>query len=126
LNIDQKRELEEGLPGFTGTEEYHRVQTFRRKPVYATDGVKFLCDKAGSYWLMDIIASWQKALLGEMFQTWKLVVDPRRSAQTTCTDGNNNTLVTQAIPFTDFPLDEINLYAQVDVEKIVIMLPGEY
>lgn len=132
-----REELEAGLPHFTGSEEFHRVQKICNKPVYATDGVKFLCDKGGCYWLLDAITSHQPKLRGEDFQTWKLTVNVegtirngiavnRGQAMLVCEDGNNNKLRAQSIPFTDFPMSEITLYAQVDDEKIVIMLPGEY
>ena len=127
-HISRKQELEEGLPHFTGTEEYHRVQQVGKKPVYATDGVKFLCDKAGSYWLIDVIASHQRnpKVRGEDLQTWKLTVALNKFGVVTCDDGNGSILVRQEIPYTDFPMSEIVIYAQVDEDKIVVMLPGEY
>jgi hypothetical protein len=41
-------------------------------------------------------------------------------------DGNGNEHARQAIPYTDFPLSEITLYACWDQEHWVIMLPSEY
>ena len=41
-------------------------------------------------------------------------------------DGNNRILATQQIPYTDFPLEEIMLFACWDQKHWVIMLPGEY
>ena len=41
-------------------------------------------------------------------------------------DGNGGEHARQAIPYTDFPLSEITLYACWDQEHWVIMLPGEY
>ena len=43
-----------------------------------------------------------------------------------CADGSNNVLLRQNIPFTDFPLDEIKLYLQTVIKKILVMLPPEY
>jgi len=37
-------------------------------------------------------------------------------------DGNGNELLRQAIPYTDFPLDEITLY----LTERTLLLPGEY
>ena len=41
-------------------------------------------------------------------------------------DGNGQEHARQAIPYTDFALSEITLYACWDQEHWVIMLPGEY
>jgi len=41
-------------------------------------------------------------------------------------DGNGREVVRQAIPYTDFPLRNLTLYAVWDTEHWVIMLPSEY
>jgi hypothetical protein len=41
-------------------------------------------------------------------------------------DGNGHEHARQEIPYTDFPLAEITLYACWDGEHWVIMLPSEY
>jgi hypothetical protein len=41
-------------------------------------------------------------------------------------DGNGHEHARQQIPYTDFPLEEITLYACWDGENWVIMLPSEY
>jgi hypothetical protein len=41
-------------------------------------------------------------------------------------DGNDNILVEQIIEYTDFPLDEIKLYACYNGEMWVIMITSEY
>ncbi len=138
MNKNTKKELEENLPHFTGTENYHRVQQVGKKPVLATDGVKYLCETAACFWLIDIIASHQSApmLHNEDFQTWKLTVNVEgtlrngltvNQGQTMIVCGNGNeALRSQSIPYTDFPMSEITLYVEHNDEKIVIMLPGEY
>jgi len=45
-----------------------------------------------------------------------------RTALLTCDGGNGNIVYTQKIAFTDFPLDEINLY----FTDSTILLPSEY
>ncbi len=42
------------LAQFTGTEQYYK----HLGGLVYTDGVKYLAEKAGSYWLLDIIASY--------------------------------------------------------------------
>ncbi|MFM8610610.1 MAG: DUF6876 family protein [Burkholderiaceae bacterium] len=41
-------------------------------------------------------------------------------------DGNGRELASQAIPYTDFPLPNLTLYAVWDTEHWVIMLPSEH
>jgi hypothetical protein len=41
-------------------------------------------------------------------------------------DGNGRILVTQHIPFTDFPLEKIQLFIVRGERNLVVMLPGEY
>jgi hypothetical protein len=41
-------------------------------------------------------------------------------------DGNDNILAQQFIEYTDFPLDEIKLYACYNGDIWVIMIPREY
>lgn len=53
-----KEELENGLTNFYGTEDYHKFSILFPN-LFLTDGVKFLADNAGAYWLMDIIGSYQ-------------------------------------------------------------------
>ena len=120
------------LAQFTGTENYY---AHWMKRVKFTDGVKYLADAAGAYWLIDLIASWQlKAKVRrEEFQIWILTVGNRkrtgnkpmayaRCFPDTPEPKNANQVCVQGIPYTDFPLDEIKLY----LRDGVIMLPSEY
>jgi hypothetical protein len=89
-----------------------------------TDGVKFLADNAGAYWLIDSILfrQMERAVRGEPFQVWKLTVNDDRTALLVCEDGNDTQIVSEEIPFTDFPLSEISLY----FTNNVLLLPSEY
>jgi len=42
------------------------------------------------------------------------------------TDGNGNTLAKKRIPYADFPFGEMGLYACLNEDKWVILLPSEY
>ena len=107
---------------------------YRRNPlssVVYTDGVKFMVDEAGADWLIDEIVSAQTRprVAGEPFQTWRLQVEPSQEAILTCwraapldTDGRDDVVFKKRIDYTDFPLDEINLYCV----RGTIMLPNEY
>lgn len=124
-------QIKEGLDLFFGTEMYHRLVSNRN--LLATDGVAWLCEKASSYWLMDVISSYQSSIqrnakLASLkdFQAWKLVVKDN-SGVVTCTDGNDGKpLIKQKIPYTDFPLEEMKIWVEPSENStMVAMLPSE-
>lgn len=130
-STDLAAQLESELAGFIGTESYTNLRyPWLGKRFLLTDGAKYLAEKAKAYWLMDAIASHQtnKAVAIEEFQFWTLTVGEKREAILTCTDGNDKQLVCQEIPFTDFPLNTITLYAALDecLGGLVVMLTSEY
>ncbi len=110
------------LAQFTGTTNWYRHPLV--KSVLYTDGVHFIAERAGAYWLIDAIALAQSAapaLSGEEFQTWTLIVDAN-TAVLRCDDGNGRQLMEKRIDYTDFPEPGIKLY----FTDGVIMLPAEY
>jgi hypothetical protein len=124
-------ELEAELPYFTCTESYTNLRyPWLRQKFMLTDGAKYLAEKAKAFWLMDAIASHQlnKKVAREPFQVWELVVSADHKAVLTCTDGDTHILVKQEIPYTDFPLEAISLYASQDdtLGGLVVMLTSEY
>ena len=124
-------ELEAELAHFTGTETYTNLRyPWLRAKFLLTEGAKHLAEKAKAFWLMDAIASHQtnKKVASEPFQVWQLTVNEKHEASLTCTDGNETVLARQEIPYTDFPLSEITLYASQDeyLGGRVIMLTSEY
>lgn len=110
------------LTEFTGTQQYYRIS---RKHLL-TDGTKFLADQAQCYWMMDAIAS-HLAEIGtaDWFVLVKTTVKNSKALMV-YEDGNGHEYARQQIPYTDFPLEEITLYACWDGEHWVIMLPSEY
>ncbi len=110
------------LRQFTGTENWYRHPIAQN--VLYTDGIQYLAEKAGAYWLIDEIALAQSlpTIAAEKFQSWNLKVRPDFTALLTCDDGNSNIRLTKEIPFTDFPLDGIAIYCTDNV----IMLTNEY
>jgi hypothetical protein len=95
--------------------------------VVITEGCLYLAERAQCYWLLNLYASHLISIDGdkEPFNCLKLVTDSH-SAIATIDDGNGNTLRTQAIEYTDFPLDTIKLFACWSGEFWVVMLPTEY
>jgi hypothetical protein len=110
------------LRQFTGTETWYR-HPLARKVLY-TEGVQYVAEHGGAYWLLDALAFAQAipAVAAEPFQFWTLTVRPDQTATLACEDGNGKIVHTQEIPFTDFPLDEIKFYFTDNV----ILLPSEY
>jgi len=110
------------LTHFTGTEHYYRIS--RRHLL--TDGTKYLAEMAGTFWMMDAIASHLSEIGTE---DWFVVVKVKvqdSKATLLYEDGNGNEHARQDIPYTDFPIDEISIYACWDGEHWVLMLPSEY
>jgi hypothetical protein len=116
-----RRALLAELNYFTGDLERYRHWT--RSLIY-TPGIQHLAERAGAYWLIDLISSWQMtpAVAHEDFQIWKLVVRTDRAATATATGDGQKALASQDIPFTDFPLEEITVWL-IDG---TLMLPSEY
>lgn len=118
-NIEPNQLLSE-LAHFTGTTQWYRNRMFP-KFLY-TDGVKYLAEQAGAYWLIDYIFSNQISPIKEMpFQVWKITV-VKNEGFIKVEDGNNNVAKEFKIPFTDFPLEEYTVWF-VDG---VLLLKSEY
>lgn len=121
---------------FTGDSERYRHPLCRR--VIYTPGVRHLAEAAGAYWLIDAIASWltdpalRRASEADervgVLHFWRLDVDPlkRTAVLTAVADEGETPFVTQAIPFTDFPLDHIEVWAGYDGRDWTLYLPSEH
>ena len=110
------------LAQFTGTSAYYRIS--RRHLL--TDGTRYLAEKGACFWMMDAVAS-HLCEIGT--EDWFVLIRVQVSegrAEMIYEDGNGREHARQAIPYTDFPLSEITLYACWDDEHWVIMLPSEY
>lgn len=94
------------LEQFTGTENYYKHDL---SGLLYTDGVAYLAEKVGAYWLLDLIGSWQPTVLKKIrasndrnFQAWTLS-KTKEGYRMNCTNGNDGYLIHQDIPYTDFP-----------------------
>ena len=126
LTIEEmKRELND----FCGTQNYYKHFT----GLVFTDGVKHLADRAGAYWLIDAVMSWQvdKKVRCAPFQIWRLKVlrselGKNKNEPMAVLEMNEDTdapiIARQKIEFTDFPVGEVKLYFQ----NGVLFLPSEY
>ena len=119
--MNSTQNLQSELSQFIGTEKLYRI-THRH---VLTDGTKYLAEQAKCFWLMTAIASHLTRSYDDYFAVARLVVKDS-SAVLTLDDGNANIFASQAIEYTDFPLNEIKLYCSFDGEHWVIMLTSEY
>ena len=118
---DRGQALRAGLAMHTGSEHIYRHWTGTLR---FTDGVKYLGDEAGAYWLIDNIAwaSMTAKLADQDFVFWKLQVHADRTATLSAEDGDDRVLLSQPVPWTDFPLEEVRLL----VTNNTLLLPSEY
>lgn len=104
-----------------GSENY-----YCHKPslILYTDGVKTLAEECQAYWLIDLIISHQskRQVNLERFQVWELKREKADQFFIKATDGNDNPVASQKIPFSDFPYDVATIWL-VDG---CLMLPCEY
>ena len=70
---DKVLNLSTDLEQFTGTEHWYKHQFGG----HYTDGVRYLAQTAGAYWLIDAIFSYRRA---ERFQVWTLEVKIGRAS----------------------------------------------
>jgi len=125
-----KKELKNGLAQCIGTEGYRYNAMFGKNFVY-TDGFAYLMEAAQAVWLMQAIFSHKRT---EDFQLWTLKVKNGKAVLTMQEDSGTPNIVEQKIPYTDFPLDEIQFYAINDHNcngvygdvHVVLMLRSEY
>jgi len=111
------------LNQFTGTlNHYYDPLTGYR----FTDGVKFVADKGGAYWLLTKIFTNMKyePTLEKYreFAVWRLKVKEDDTATLMAEDGNGKVIYTEEITYTNFPLPEITLW----FEDGVLILPSEH
>lgn len=120
-----KQEIENNLAQFCGTDYHYKFNG----NIILTDGAKYMAEVCGAYWFLDIMWSvlmTKPAIKAEEMLVMILKKTGEDKAVVTIDDGNGKVLYTQKIPFTDFPLDEITVWANVDGDKRVILLPSEY
>lgn len=117
--VSRKGALKAELEQFHRTQNYHRSYT----GLVYTDGVHYLADRTGCYWLIDLVSSYQLEFQHVRFQLWEIEVVEGVSAQVTMRkDIDQPVYVRKHLPYTDFPLEKFSFYC---VEN-VMMLKSEY
>lgn len=121
-----------------GSDGYRKISPLHPKRFVVTSNMKDLAEAAGAYWLIDAIASHQKAIWRHQKitegarQWWELTVYEDQSARLVClADDEITELINQEIPYTDYPLTREKIWVmpgstQKDGLVAVCMLPAEY
>lgn len=115
-------EILKTLPGFIGTMEYYPTAFKKMK---LTDGIQWLCESAESFWLVDLVESYfltDPKIRNNPFLIWRIVVKDKSAVVDAREDTNEKPLISQEIPYTDFPLDQFEFYQ----EGNVILLKSEH
>ncbi len=121
------------LGQFTGTEGYHRLLV----NAVLTDGMKFLCEKAGCFWLATDVTLLGLDRTGELndgFCVVRVQASPEARGQhcvdISIGDGNGEFKPVNTLVMTDFPpgLLPFEFFVQwaPDVHAWVFMLKSEY
>lgn len=116
------KEIQETLSCFHGTTSYYKHQIMAGFSINITDGCNYLRINCKCFWLFDIILSYQGKLKEIEFQVWKLKKIKENEFRISCEDGNDNEILFQDIPYSDFPLNEITIW----LTNGIALLPSEY
>lgn len=115
--------LDAQLVNFTGTQQYYRHMS----KYLHTDGVQFLAETYGTFWLINEIqlANYPDEVTD--FQVWKLNrvykgAEPTNAFTLTCSNGNKRVLLKKEISFSDFSGDYVELWFSGGV----LYLPSEH
>lgn len=113
---DEHQSANEYYSQYHGTENYYRLNDF-----LLTDGVFEIAGEEGCFWFLQEITLNQKNLMDQEFQTWTLKRLCNNEFKIEATDGNNNIIYEDIIPFSDFFFQEFTIW----LENRVLMLPSE-
>jgi len=131
----EKRLTQVDLNKYTG--DLQRYRHGLNPCVIYTPGIQFLTERAKCYWLIDAIASYfgskkmNRAIQEDQrlhsLQFWRLDVSEDQTALLTArADSGAKPFITQQIPYTDFPLDSIHIWAGFDSQFWTLYLPSEH
>ena len=110
------------LAMFCGTSQYY----YLNQKTLLTDGAMYLAVNAGSFWLMDAISSHLLTMNNSSTYAHAHLSVNNTEADLVITDGNGVVLGKQHFGYTDFPLENINLYCVYENDVWIVMLPSEY
>lgn len=129
ITVQRSADLLSELEQFTGSETVHAVSTLHPGS-YITEGVNYLCEKAGAYWLVDLILSRQIYHVDDHLQVWRIKVYTDFDglyATIGFEDREAGRLYYTSAQITDPSIDGLELYAVRNEHKgVTILLPSEY
>jgi hypothetical protein len=121
LQNNKLKDLTNGFGSCIGTSQYHQHPLVRNL-VY-TDGIYELCEGLKCWWFLDVVASYQLyASMAKVIYQWWTVYVQNNQATVYCTDGDDNVIKTQDIPFTDLPDGRITFKAVWNGARVVVCL----
>jgi hypothetical protein len=107
----------------TGTEAYHRLSL---APLNCTDSIKYIAEAVGAFWLVEAVACEYTRPRAQEYRDFLVVefhVEPGGRAWIHLRpDTGAQSVATQEIPFTDFPVGLWKFY----IVDGVLMCPGDY
>jgi len=106
MSTDTQPNWASELGHFTGSQEFFTTLLGRNSFLY-TEGVKFVAEKAGAFWLIDLIASHR---IGRQRHGDFLTVRVQKwggGARIKLGDGNGKERTLQQISYTDWPFDDL-------------------
>ncbi len=123
------------LAHFTGEPEQYAHGI--NKHIIYTPGVKYLAENAGAYWLLDAIASYYGTNLMKTaiakddrlssLHFWTLDVAEDHSATLVLkSEAGEEPAISQHIPFTDFPVEQMRIWAGFNGKNWTLYLPSEH
>ena len=110
------------LAHYTGSDRLFYHPMFRHY-VY-TEGVQYLAEQAGAYWLLEHIFAHQHepTIQATSMQVWKIIVHDDKSATIQVENGDDQIIHSTKIEYTDFPLRSFSLWFIDNT----LLLPSEY
>ena len=131
---DNARLTQADLAQFTG--DLQRYKHPLNPQVIYTPGVQYVAAKGKAYWLIDAIASYFGSLemnaamqadhrIREM-QFWRLSVNGNSAVLVAEADAGAKPFIRQEFEFTDFPLEQIDIWAGYDGLHWTLYLPSEH
>ncbi len=122
------------LNQFTGDLQRFR-HPLNHKVIY-TPGVQYVAEQCGAYWLIDAIVSYfdgpqMKAAIARDsrlsgMQFWRLAVKDGSAVLTAEADAGETPFIRQDIEYSDFPLEQIDIWAAYDGTLWTLYLPSEH
>jgi len=106
---------------FTG--DLKRYSHPLNRKVVHTPGVQYVAQAGQAFWLN---AAMNRDYRLQSLQVWRLDVTDGSAVLTANADVGVEPFIRQEIPFTDFPLDHIEIWAGFDGNRWTLYLPSEH